>query len=654
MANTPAPNIPITRPTSPSAVERGGDFGQLFHAATADDPPHSTLARAILRDPAAEYRRSIEDNEGFWDAAGRELDWFAPWQRVLDWQPPYAQWFVGGKCNITVNCLDRHVAGPRRNKIALIWVGEDGAERILSYDALARMLGRVANALKGLGVKKGDRVCIYMPLMPEAIAAMLACARIGAVHSVVYAGLGAGALRDRIEDAQAEVVLTADVGYRRGRSVALKPIVDEAVDGLGIVRRVVVLSRESHHPGQGQWQEGRDLDWQELVEGQSPTCPAEVMDAEDPLFILYTSGSTGKPKGCLFVHGGYMVGTHYMTRVAYDFHDDDIYWSTSDIGWIVGHSAIVYGPLANGVTVLVREGAPDYPDPGVLWSVIERYGVNTLFTAPTTLRMCMRSGELYPAQYNLDSLKLLICAGEPLNPEALAWARRHIMQGRGPVNDHWWQTETPAPTIATFPVMEQRPGRAGKPTPGIVAEVVDKAGDPLPPNTGGLLVLRRPFPHLMRTIYGAPERYEAYWNVIPGSYLTGDVATMDEDGYIAVLGRADDVLNVAGHRIGTADVEHALVSHPAVAEAAAIGKPDVVKGEVIKVFVTLKPGHTASETLTRELIEHVRRELGPIAAPAELEYTTALPKTRSGKILRRVLKAHEQGIDPGDLTTIDG
>jgi acetyl-CoA synthetase len=621
--------------------------------ATIYRPPQSTIERAVLKDPGAECLRAREENYGFWDAAARQLEWFAPWEQVLDWKPPHAHWFVGGKCNITVNCLDRHVAGARRNKIALIWVGEDGTERLMSFGMLARTVGQIANALKGLGVKKGDRVAIYMPLLPESIAAMLACARIGAVHSVVYAGLGAGALRERIEDARAEIVLTTDICYRRGRSIALKPIVDEAVDGLGIVRHVVILSRLAHHPDESELREGRDLDWFTLVDGQSSECPVEIMDAEDPLFILYTSGSTGKPKGCLFVHGGYMVGTHYMTRVAYDFHENDVYWSTSDIGWIVGHSSIVYGPLANGVTVLVREGAPDYPDPGAVWGVIERYGVNTLFTAPTTLRMFMQHGELYPARYDLSSLKLLICAGEPLNPEALAWTHRNIMQGRGPVNDHWWQTETPAPTIATFPTMEQRPGHAGKPAPGVEAAVVDEAGNPVPPNTGGLLVLRRPFPHMMRTIYRAPERYEEYWNKIAGSYLTGDVATVDEDGYIAVLGRADDVLNVAGHRIGTAEVEHALVSHPAIAEAAAIGKPDSVKGEVIKVFIVLRPGHIPSQTLTQELIEHVRRELGPIAAPAELQYVPSVPKTRSGKILRRVLKAHEQGMDPGDLTTIE-
>jgi acetyl-CoA synthetase len=453
-----------THPTTPSWIAASspvaGRVDRLLRAAAAYRPPRATLDGAIVREPDVEYRRSIDDNEGFWDAAARELEWFTLWERVLEWRPPHARWFVGGRCNITVNCLDRHVAGARRNKIALIWVGEDGGERILSYAMLSRLVAQVANALKQLGVKKGDRVCIYMPLVPEAIAAMLACARIGAVHSVVYAGLGAGALRERIADARAEVVLTADAAYRCGRGVVLKPIVDEAVDGLGIVRRVVVLRREAHGPGDGQWQEGRDLDWQSLVEGQSCDCPAEVMDAEDPLFILYTSGSSGKPKGCLFVQGGYMVGTYYTTRAAYDFREVDVYWSTSDIGWIVGHSSIVYGPLANGVTVLIREGAPDYPDPGATWGVVERYGVSTLSTTPTTLRQLMYSGELYPIQYNLQSLRLLTCAGEPLNPEALSWAHRHIMQGHGPVDDHWWQTETAAPTIATFPAMEQRPGRA--------------------------------------------------------------------------------------------------------------------------------------------------------------------------------------------------
>ncbi|HEX2173964.1 MAG TPA: acetate--CoA ligase, partial [Dehalococcoidia bacterium] len=561
------------------------------------------------------------------------------------------KWFLGAQCNITVNCLDRHVRKGFGDKRAWIWIGEDGEERIFTYAEVLRYVNRIANGLKSIGIRKGDRVCIYLPLAPEGMATMLACARIGAVHSVVYAGLGAGALRDRIVDAGAKIVVTADVGYRRGKEVPLKPIVDEAVSSLDSVEKVVVWRRQADAPPV---RDDREIDFDRLVAGASEDCAPEVMDSEDPLFILYTSGTTGKPKGPLYVHGGYGVGTYYLCQIAYDLHHDDIYWCTSDIGWIVGHSSMVYGPLQNGTTCVIREGAPDYPDPGVVWSIVEKYQVTQVFTAPTALRMFMRFGEAYPGKYDLSSLRILICAGEPLNPEAWLWTKQHILGDHGMIVDNWWQTETAAPTIGTMPSYPGKPGKAGKAFPGIRAEVVDpRTGEPVAANQGGALILRGCFPQQMRTIWGAPQRYEEYWKEIDGAYLAGDVATRDEDGYITVLGRSDDVLNVAGHRIGTADIESALVSHPAVGEAAVIGKPDPLKGEAIKGFVILRVGNEPSDELRRVLIDHVRHELGPIATPHELDFVPKLPKTRSGKIMRRLLKAQELGLDPGDVTTLE-
>jgi acetyl-CoA synthetase len=541
------------------------------------------------------------------------------------------------------------VRAGRGEKRALVWLGEDGTERVYTFADLLREVGKLANGLRHLGVGKGDRVAIYMPLVPEAMIAMLACARIGAVHSVIYAGLGAGAIRDRVRDAAAKVLLCSDVGYRRGKPVALKPIADEALADLPGVAHVVVhrraMPRAELRPG--------EIDFEDLCAGRPADCPAEVMDSEDWLFILYTSGSTGKPKGCAYVHGGYMVGATHLWKLLCDVRDDDLYWCTSDIGWIVGHSIMVYGPWCNGTTILVREGAPDFPHPGIVWQVIARHRVTKLFTAPTALRMFMRLGAEWPAKYDLSSLQLLACAGEPLNPEALRWAHAEVMQGRGPVLDNWWQTETAAPVIGTLPSMPARAGKVGKSLPGYRVEVLTPAGEPVPPNTGGLLCLRGPWPSMFRTVWGDHARYEEYFTRIPGVYVAGDVATIDEDGYVTVLGRADDVLNVAGHRIGTADVESALVSHPAVGEAAVIGKPDPLKGEAIKAFVLLRAGHEAGDALRTALVAHVRRVLGPIATPAEIEFVTRLPKTRSGKIMRRVLKAQELGQDPGDLTTIE-
>jgi acetyl-CoA synthetase len=612
--------------------------------------PKIVVESAMQKDFEREYQRSVEDMAGFWGDIAHGFNWVKKWDQVVEWNGASHKWFVGGKLNITLNALDRHANSERRNKVAFIWLGEDGTERSVTYGQLLRMVCRFANGLKSLGVKKGDRVIIYMPLTLEGVISMLACARIGAIHSVVYAGLGQASLRERINDAQAKIVIAGDIGFRRGKTVPLKPIVDEAIDGLDFVEKVVVFAREnpSFVPGK------REINFQDLMKFPAE-CPAEIMDSEDVLFILYTSGTTGKPKGVVHVHGGFMVGTTYHLSNFFDVGDKDTFWCTSDIGWIVGHSYIVYGPLCAGATTLFREGGIDYPNPGIAWEIVEQYAVTKIFTAPTALRMFMRFGADYPAKYDLTSLRVLACAGEPLNPEAWRWAQTHLCgDGKwGYCVDNWWQTEIAGPTIGTHCTMPVRPGKAGVAQPGVVADVVDEYGKPCPPNQGGRLVLRRPFPHMMRTVWGNPERWEKEWKVFPGIYNTGDVATKDENGYITVLGRADDVLNVAGHRIGTAEVESALVSHPAVAEAAAIGIPDKLKGETIKCFVQLRSGHTASDTLNAALVDHVRKELGPIATPSAIEFVAALPKTRSGKIMRRFLKAKEMGADVGDISTLD-
>jgi len=611
--------------------------------------PKIVTDQVLTKDWQAEVERSLQDPDGFWAEQARQFTWTKPWSKVLDWDGVHHKWFVGAKTNITINALDRHANSDRCNRLAFIWLAEDGAERNVTYGQLFRQVCRFANGLKSLGVGKGDRVVIYMPLTLEGVIAMLACARIGAIHSVVYAGLGHSALRDRIKDAEAKLVIAGDVGYRRGKVVPLKPIVDEALDGVEFVKNVVVFSRQPIQL------HGREVDFASLMKFP-PVCPAEEMDSEDPLFLLYTSGSTGKPKGVLHVHGGYMVGTTYHLKSYFDVGERDIFWCTSDIGWVVGHSYIVYAPLCAGVTTLFREGAIDYPNPGIAWEIVERYAVSKIFTAPTALRMFMRFGEQYPQKYDLTSLRVLACAGEPLNPEAWRWAQTYLAgDGKwGYVIDNWWQTELGGPAIGTPPTYPMRPGKCGVSVPGSVADVVDEQGKPVPPGVGGRLVLKRPFPHMLRTVWGNVERYERDWQVIPGCYITGDVALKDKDGYITVLGRADDVLNVAGHRIGTAEVESALVSHPAVAEAAAIGVPDKLKGETIKCFVQCRAGHAPSEALAAILTEHVRRELGPIATPSSIEFVAGLPKTRSGKILRRFLKAKELGVDAGDVSTMEG
>jgi len=617
------------------------------------EPPEFLRQNAMIQDYDSVYLYSITQPEKFWGSIANELVWFKKWDKVLEFNMPYHKWFINGKTNITVNALDRHVTGnnrTNRNRVALIWMSETGEEVLVTYDRLLRRVNQVANGLKSLGVKKGDRVIIYMPLTLQGIYTMLACARIGAIHSVVYAGMGVQALRSRIEDSRAKIVVCSDVTYRAGKVVPLKGIVDQAVEDLDYVEKIIVHRRQKP-PIELAYE--REMDFEEWMNNQPQWCEPEVMDAEDPLFILYTSGTTGRPKGVVHVHGGYMVGTYYLSRAFYDIKDGDIFWSTSDIGWIVGHSYIVYGPLVAGATVLAREGAINYPDPGIVWKIVERHGVNLMFTAPTAIRMFMRFGEEYVKKYDTSSLRLLASAGEPLNPEAHMWAQKHIVKDHGMVVDNFWQTEVASPIIGTLPSMKAKLGKAGKPMPGIVAEVVDTEGNKVPPNKGGLLVIRKPVPYMLRTVWNNDERYREYWNYIPGVYSCGDVSFYDEEGYFAVLGRADDVMNVAGHRIGTAEVESAFVSHPAIAEAAVIGLPDEVKGERIKGFIVLKPGHEPSENLKAILKDHVRRELGPIATLSEIEFRENLPKTRSGKIVRRLLKAQELGEDPGDLSTLE-
>ncbi len=637
----------------PAEIAETADFAQLLPMAAVVPPDPVLAAAAHIPDYDAAVARFAADPDGFWDAIARGLEWAAPWTQVLERTPPFARWFVGARCNITINALDRHIRAGNGDKLAWLWVGEDGAERCFNYADVLAYVCRITNALTALGVRRGDRVCIYMPLTPEGMAAMLACARIGAIHTVVYAGLGAGSIRDRIRDAAARVVIAADEGYRRNRAVPLLPIVRDALAQTPEVEHVLLWRRNPatalpDESGTTQWH-----DWHETVDRQPPTRDAEIMDANDPLFLLYTSGTTGKPKAPVFTHGGYAVGASYYTRIAFDLRPDDLYWCMSDIGWIVGHSAMVYGPMINGTSLFVREGTPDTPHPGITWELVERYCISKLFTAPTTIRMWMKFGEEHPARYNRDSLRLLVCAGEPLNPEAYAWAQRNARAGGAEVRDNWWQTETGAPSIGTLVSMASRPGRAGKPFPGFGARVVDRAGNPVPPGKGGFLQLTTLVPQMMATIWNAPERYAEYFSLIPGGYTAGDVATVDDDGYIAMLGRADDVINIAGHRIGTADVESALVGHAGVAEAAAIGIPDALKGEGIKAFVVLVAGHAWSDALRDELVARVRHELGPIATPNAIECVAGLPKTRSGKIVRRLLKARERGLDPGDLTTLE-
>jgi acetyl-CoA synthetase len=602
------------------------------------------------------YDRAARDREGFWEEQARALDWIAPWTRVLDWQPPHARWFVDGKLNAAANCLDRHLDGPRRNKAALIWEGEPGDRRVLTYWDLAREVGRCANALKSLGVGKGDRVAIYLPMVPEAAIAMLACARIGAVHSVVFGGFSAESLRDRINDAQAVALITADGGYRRGQVLPLKRFADEAIAECPSIRHVLVVRRRAGGDGDesfAEMREGRDHWWHRLLDSASAHCAAEPMDAEDLLFILYTSGTTGKPKGIVHTTGGYLTQVAATTRYVFDLRDEDVFWCTADIGWVTGHSYVVYGPLAQGATVVMYEGAPDWPERDRFWTIVERYGVTVFYTAPTAIRAFMKWGVEHPRRRDLSTLRLLGSVGEPINPEAWMWYQEHIGGNRCPIVDTWWQTETGGIMITPLPgVTTTKPGSATLPFPGISAELVDVEGRPIETG-GGFLTLSAPWPGMLRTIYNDDERYrETYWSRFPGRYFAGDGAKVDEDGYWWILGRVDDVLNVAGHRIGTMEVESALVDHPAVAEAAVVGKTHELKGQAIAAFVTLKEGHRASDTIKDDLKEHVTRKIGAIARPDDIIFSADLPKTRSGKIMRRLLKDIAEGRALGDTTTL--
>jgi acetyl-CoA synthetase len=619
-------------------------------------PKKAFAEKAHIRSMAQYKRlcREAERNpEAYWAKQAEELYWFKKWKKVLEWKPPFAKWFVGGRINVSYNCLDRHLSTWRKNKAALIWEGEPGDSCVLTYQDLHREVSKFANVLKNLGVDAGDRVAVYMPMIPELPIALLACARIGATHSVIFGGFSAAALSDRVNDAKAKLVVTADGGYRKGEVVTLKEKVDEALKEAPSVEKVVVCQRTKTPV---EMRGGRDLWWHELMAEASEHCEAVPLDSEHPLFILYTSGTTGKPKGVVHSTGGYLLGVHLTSKWVFDLKDEDTYWCTADIGWVTGHSYIVYGPLSNGATSLMYEGAPTYPKPDRLWEIVDKYKVNVFYTAPTAIRALIRLGEEWPKRHDLSSLRLLGTVGEPINPEAWIWYHKLIGKERCPIVDTWWQTETGAIMITPLPgAIPTKPGSATLPLPGIAADVVSRDGKSVPANKGGYLVIKRPWPSMLRTVYGDPERYKKqYWSDIPGVYFTGDGARRDKDGYFWVMGRVDDVINVAGHRLGTMEIESALVSYPLVAEAAVVGRPDSIKGTAISAFVTLEAGNGPSEPLKEELRHHVIREIGAIARPDDIRFTDALPKTRSGKIMRRLLRDIAAGRETvGDTTTLE-
>ena len=619
-------------------------------------PPASFAAKAhvgSLEAYEAKYRRSVEDPEGFWAEAAWELEWFQPWTRVLEGEAQHARWFTGGKLNLCHNCVDRHVLAGHGDRVALVWEGEPGEVRRLTYAELHEQVQRFANGLRALGVKKGDRVAIYMGMCPELAIAVLGCARLGTVHNVIFGGFAAHALVDRINDSACVAMVTQDTSFRRGSEVKLKAIVDEALEQCPTVRHAVVFRRSGTPVAM---KDGRDLWWAEMMAAAAPECAAEWMDAEDPLYLLYTSGTTGKPKGLLHTTGGYAVGTYLTSKINFDLRADDVYWCTADIGWVTGHSYVIYGPLANGVTVVLYEGAPNYPEPDRFWKIVDAHKVSVFYTAPTAIRAFIKWGDRWVKGHSLASLRLLGTVGEPISPESWMWFHREIGKERCPIVDTWWQTETGMHMIAPVPgAVATKPGSATRPFFGIVPEVVTKEGKPVPAGQGGLLVIRRPWPAMARTIYGDQARYEeTYWSEVPGSYFTGDGARKDADGYFWLMGRVDDVINVSGHRLGTMEVESALVSHPKVAEAAVVGRPDEMKGQAIAAFVTLEGGSEPSEELKQELRQWVAKEIGALARPDDLRFTEALPKTRSGKIMRRLLRElAATGEVTGDTTTLE-
>ena len=638
-------------------VESTGGIDALLQEERSFPPPAEFAANANMSDPDI-YAKAAADPEGFWAGLAEELDWFQRWDTVLDWSgAPFAKWFIGGKLNVSYNCIDRHVKNGRRNKAAIVWEGEPGDWKVYTYGDLLREVCQFANGLKSLGIRKGDRVTIYLPMTPELPIAMLACARIGAPHSVVFGGFSAESLRDRINDSESRLLITADGGWRRGGVIPLKQNADDSLDGAPSVEKVVVLRRTG--TADDKMVDGRDIWWHDLMEGQPMTCEPEPMDSEDMLFLLYTSGTTGKPKGIVHTSAGYLLGVQATTKWVFDIKEDDVYWCTADIGWVTGHSYIVYGPLANGATTVMYEGSPDYPDRDRFWAVVAKYGVSILYTAPTAIRTFMRWGESYPNRHDMSSLRLMGTVGEPINPEAWVWYWQHIGGGRCPVVDTWWQTETGAMMIAPLPGLTTlKPGSATRPFPGIQAEILDAGGNPVGLGGGGYLVVKQPWPSMLRGVYGDPERFiDTYWSRYTdiqegGIYFTADGARLDEDGYFWLLGRVDDVINVSGHRIGTMEVESALVDNQKVAEAACIGKDHEVKGQAVVAFVTLKDGVDISDDVITELKAHVAGKIGAMARPDDIHFAAELPKTRSGKIMRRLLRDVAEGRALGDTTTL--
>jgi len=638
-----------------SSSEEVGVIQSVSREVRRFPPPAAAKARALIDEATYDrlYKRSVEEPEAFWaEQAEAELAWTKKWDKVLDWQPPFARWFDGGELNVSANCLDRHLE-KRGDKTAILWEGEPGEIREISFRELHAEVSKFSNVLKSLGVKAGDRVAIYMPMIAEAAVTMLACTRIGATHTIVFGGFSADSLRDRINDCGAKLCVTADGGYRRGKVVPLKVNVDKALAQTPTIERCVVVRRTGEEVA---FDGKRDVWWHELMAKADPVCPAASLPAEHPLFILYTSGTTGKPKGIVHTTGGYLLGAHLTTKYVFDLHEDDVYWCTADIGWVTGHSYVVYGPLSNGATTVMYEGAPDAPDKDRFWDIIQRHKVTVFYTAPTAIRAFVRWGNEYPNKHDMSSLRVLGSVGEPINPEAWIWYNEIIGKGRCPIVDTWWQTETGGIMITPLPgVTTTKPGSCTKPFFGVVPEIVKRDGTPCAPEEGGFLILRKPWPSMLRGIHGDPERYQKqYWSDVPGAYFTGDGARRDKDGYFWVMGRVDDVLNVAGHRLGTAEIESALVSHPNVAEAAVVGPPHELKGQGICAFVTLKAGVTVTPELKKQLSDHVAREIGALARPDDIRFTEALPKTRSGKIMRRLLKEiATTGVAKGDVTTLE-